>query len=1581
MIRNVLILIALCALTLQVKAQTAVIGQKFTTPCTSQSFNVVIGNGVNGDVVPAGTRYSWSAPTLPAGLTGATAGIAQAVVSGTLSNSTNNSLQAIYTITPVNITNVPIGNPFTLTVNVLPFATASDIKLTPASPKVCSGLTTALGVTLSASSTITPGTEVFTWYSDAALNAPLTDPNSSATSYTTGILTNNTTYYLTARGANKCANTTATAFSVTVNVDGIAPDVSQPSSQIICAGGITNLVSFTSSANVYNAGVIYNWTNNTTSIGLAAAGTGTISAFSTVNTSLETVTASITVTPYTATSTYTCYGIPKTFTIKVVPIPFIANQSLPVCSGTALNFTPAGVPDGTTYSWSPVSIPAGITGADAVFTPRSSFNPTLNNSTLAPVNVSFNVTPRTGGNLCAGNTFSITVTVKPRPVVSDKVTTSCSGSTFAVSPTGVPESTFYTWGVPEVISGSISGSNAQASQQYFVGQVLTNNGITPAVIQYVAVPVTAGCTGNPFTVVVTINPQPVLGNSSAKSVCNNSLFSFTPTANVAGTSFQWVRNLVANITNPASNGTGIINETLVNVSNNTEMVSYAFTLTSNGCSYNQELFVSVRPTLNLASDLTKKTCSNNPFYYVGVSAASGTILSWTRTAVAGISNPTASGVNAPVSEVLVNTYNTPINVIYRYQNQLGTCVDITNVVVTINPLPSVNAVTDKTYCSGVPVLITFTGSGVASTDYNWESTNVNIGLPNFGVGDISFSANNTSNVPINSLLRVTPIANGCSGNSLAFNISVNPTPALTSDFNLQPICSGTFQVYTPTSPIANTSYTWSRSFVQGIDNPASAGIGIINERLTNSSNVPLVVTYNYQLTASGCSSAVLPVYATVNPTPSILNPGDQTACNNAVKIINFTGSAVNGTEYIWSSSNPAIGAPLLGSGDMYFVATNSTNSSISSNISVYPRANGCSGNTVSFKLLVNTALVLSSVLTPNDVCSNTLFQYTPSSNVPNVLFSWNRSIVSGISNPPTSGSGSISEILVNATSDPIRVSYEYSLISQDGCSFTQKINVKVNPALVISNSSVNYEVCSGSSFKFIPNANIINVPYEWTRAAVPGISNQSRTEKGSIDEILYDTTDAPVEVEYIYRIGQTVTCASDQKVKVTVKPLPRLTGNKTIQVCSNAPVAYTPIGNIPGTNFNWSRPAWPGISNLANSGVVGIGESLINITSSSVTVPFTYEMSNYNGCSNVEVLQVTVKPVPVVAILKDQSLCSSDKTDPLIFSNTGNLTGTVYNWENSQPAIGLPASGTGNISSFTVINNSSGQLIGQIKVTPNFNGCDGNTIVVANIIVNRTITGSYIELAPTVACPGIPVGPLASSVPLGGDGSTYVFQWESSIDGILFSTMTNYITRQIVAPPITKDTWYRMRTVSLGCSAITNAVKVLVKPKPVLAKENRDNYTVSIGNGTQVFMSGAATYLWTPATNVSNIRSAAPFLSPLTNTTYIVTGTSADGCVASDTVSIKVINGFLIYPNNILTPNGDGYNDTWKVKNIEYYPNNIVKIYNANGILVRTLENYRGDWDGTSIGGIIKLTSGTYYYSISINEGEAIIKGFLTLLN
>ena len=202
MIRYILIAAVWCLFAQEVNGQ-AVIGPKFNTPCTGTTFFVIPTNG-NGDVVPANTRYSWAAPTMPAGLTGGVAASLQLSINGTLVNSTNNSLQAVYNVVPTTAAGVPNGATFTVTVNVLPYAKASDINVIPSNPKVCSGLSTALGCALSSSSTIV--SPIFNWYSDAGLNNELAE---NSTSYTTNILTNNTTYYITVEGANACANTVA----------------------------------------------------------------------------------------------------------------------------------------------------------------------------------------------------------------------------------------------------------------------------------------------------------------------------------------------------------------------------------------------------------------------------------------------------------------------------------------------------------------------------------------------------------------------------------------------------------------------------------------------------------------------------------------------------------------------------------------------------------------------------------------------------------------------------------------------------------------------------------------------------------------------------------------------------------------------------------------------------------------------------------------------------------------------------------------------------------------------------------------------------------------------------------------------------------------------------------------------------------------------------------------------------------------------------------------------------------------------------------------------------------------------------
>jgi gliding motility-associated-like protein len=63
--------------------------------------------------------------------------------------------------------------------------------------------------------------------------------------------------------------------------------------------------------------------------------------------------------------------------------------------------------------------------------------------------------------------------------------------------------------------------------------------------------------------------------------------------------------------------------------------------------------------------------------------------------------------------------------------------------------------------------------------------------------------------------------------------------------------------------------------------------------------------------------------------------------------------------------------------------------------------------------------------------------------------------------------------------------------------------------------------------------------------------------------------------------------------------------------------------------------------------------------------------------------------------------------------------------------------------------------------------------------------------------------------------------------------------------------------------------------------------------------SGAATYSWSPAAGLSNTAAESPFATPASTTEYFVTGTSAFGCTAIDSVTISV------NPKPIITNTGD----------------------------------------------------------------------------
>ncbi|WP_405412602.1 BspA family leucine-rich repeat surface protein [Maribacter sp. Asnod1-A12] len=88
------------------------------------------------------------------------------------------------------------------------------------------------------------------------------------------------------------------------------------------------------------------------------------------------------------------------------------------------------------------------------------------------------------------------------------------------------------------------------------------------------------------------------------------------------------------------------------------------------------------------------------------------------------------------------------------------------------------------------------------------------------------------------------------------------------------------------------------------------------------------------------------------------------------------------------------------------------------------------------------------------------------------------------------------------------------------------------------------------------------------------------------------------------------------------------------------------------------------------------------------------------------------------------------------------------------------------------------------------------------------------------------------------------------------------------------------------------------------------------------------------------------------------------------------------------SPDGDGINEYWHIENIDYYPENVVSIYNRWGDMVFQIENYDNAanvFSGTANMsmklGADQLPAGTYFFNIQI-DGETILRktqGFLVL--
>ena len=93
---------------------------------------------------------------------------------------------------------------------------------------------------------------------------------------------------------------------------------------------------------------------------------------------------------------------------------------------------------------------------------------------------------------------------------------------------------------------------------------------------------------------------------------------------------------------------------------------------------------------------------------------------------------------------------------------------------------------------------------------------------------------------------------------------------------------------------------------------------------------------------------------------------------------------------------------------------------------------------------------------------------------------------------------------------------------------------------------------------------------------------------------------------------------------------------------------------------------------------------------------------------------------------------------------------------------------------------------------------------------------------------------------------------------------------------------------------------------------------------------------------------------------------------------ITVERTYDLQPVNLFTPNGDGVNEVFWVKNMELYDDCTLKVYNRWGNEVYSANPYLNDWDGTFNGN--RLPEATYYYRIECDGRKNPFEGTVTIL-
>ena len=880
----------------------------------------------------------------------------------------------------------------------------------------------------------------------------------------------------------------------------------------------------------------------------------------------------------------------------------------------------------------------------------------------------------TATGLCGTTATDRVVTVNPTtgvPVFTAGAVSICQNAADATYTATAANSTSITYSVSPSAAGVIDPITGVMNwDEAFSG---------PATITAIANGLCGTFSSN---IVVNVDPTPLLLITNPAPECAPSTVDLTASAVTSGSTSGLILSYWTNAGASSSYATPMVT---------TAGTYYIKGATATGCFDIKPVIVTVNQLPVLTSTLTPGSiCSNSVFSYAPTSSTIGTIYNWTRAAITGISNSAGAGTGNP-NETLINTTAAPATVHYIYTLSANGCTNPStfDVAVVVNPTPVlISILTPAPVCSTSPFSYT-PASLTVGTAFNWARPLV-AGISNLaaaGTDNPNETLINTTFDPVVVTYTYTLSANGCS-NVQNVPVTVNPKPILSSTLTPPAICSNSEFSYTPTSPTAATTFSWTRAVVTGISNGAAAGVASVNEILINTTTSPRVVTYAYTLTANGCTN-IQNVTVTVNPVPVASTSSPTTICSGTSTNI-VLNSTVAGTTFNWTIG-PVTGG-ITGATSSNGTVINQTlfNPGTTSGSVLYtltPSANTCVGIPLNLSVIVNPSTGVPIFTTGGtSICQDATDEtYTATAtNSMAIIYSVLPSSA-GIINPATGvmtwDAAFNGPATIRATADGIcRTTIENRIVTVNAStgsplftagavSVCQDAPDETYTAISANSTSITYSVSPLTAGVIDPVSGIMNWDEDYS-----GPATITATASGLCGTLI-----------------------SNRVVNVDPKPLLLITN--PAPVCSSNPVDLTSPAITSGSTAGLTYSYW------TNAGATSAYATPAATTSGTYYIKGT----SASGCYDIKPVTVTVNPIPVALAGGSQTIC---------FGESATVTGASY----SEGTLIWTTNGSGALSNETSLTPTYTPVVSDMGSTVTLT----MTVTSDNSCFPQTATADYI---------------------------------------------------------------------------------------------------------------------------------------------------------------------------------------------------------------------------------------------------------------